>query len=305
MQIYFAGADNKLIDEYCIKNDIPRLFSYLNDKSTIHRYKIACRENKYSNKLFIDSGAFTAWTIGATIDVDTYIEWLNDNSDCIGLFGQVDSIPGKIDGSVGGLSVEQAANNTWDNFLYMRSKLLNPGGLLYTFHFGEPFYFLEQALSYVDDNGHKLDYIAIGGLVGKTYVERERFLTKVFNIIYNSTNSDIKVHGFGMTDTKLLEKYPFTTVDSTGWLMVGGMGKIITEYGVLCVSNKQQFKCEHFSSLPTETQIKLNNEITKFDTTLNELSDSVVARKLFNLKYLYNWVSKLPDTNYKIVKSLF
>lgn len=182
MKIYFAGSDNKLIDEYCIKNNIPRLFSYLNDKSTVNRYIAAHRENKYTTKLFIDSGAFTAWTRGATIDVDTYIDWLNDNADCIELFGQVDSIPGKIGGSAGGLSVEQAAVSTWDNFLYMRSKLLNPNGLLYTFHFGEPFYFLKQALSYVDNTGNKLNYIAIGGLVGKTYVERERFLLKVFNI---------------------------------------------------------------------------------------------------------------------------
>lgn len=131
------------------------------------------------------------------------------------------------------------------------------------------------------------------------------FYLKFSIFIHNSTNSDIKVHGFGLTDTKLLKKYPFTTVDSTRWLMVGGMGKIITDYGILCVSNEQQYSRKHFSQLPNETQIKLSEDINKFNTTLNELSESVVARKLFNLKYLHSWVNKLPDTKYKVVKSLF
>ena len=40
-------------------------------------------------KLFIDSGAFTAWTKGTYINVDDYVYFLNDRVQYIDLFGQL------------------------------------------------------------------------------------------------------------------------------------------------------------------------------------------------------------------------
>lgn len=57
----------------------------------------------------------------------------------------------------------------------MYNRLNNPQKLLYTFHVGEPFEYLKQAMEFRDSQGRPLDYIALGGLVGKTTKIRDAF----------------------------------------------------------------------------------------------------------------------------------
>jgi len=68
IKTYFAGVQCPEADEYINEKGLHRLLSYWNDKRML--------EKRYHQglKTFLDSGAYTAWTKDAKIDVDEYIE---------------------------------------------------------------------------------------------------------------------------------------------------------------------------------------------------------------------------------------
>ena len=278
------------------------LFSYSRKNDVERAMKTLCK----SSKLFIDSGAFTAWTKGKQINVDEYINFINQRADFIYLYGQIDFIPGnRVGGIITSEMVREAAEKTWQNYLYMRPKMRNPYGLLYTFHVGEPFEYLKQALEWKDENGDYIPYMALGGMVGKSKDTRDAFLEKCFNIIKKSSNPNIKIHAFGMTDFDLLEKYPITSADSTSWIMTGATGMIKTDFGNIIVSDFQKNDPSHYSHLPKQAQKIINEEIKEFGFTLDDLKESRDNRIILNAKYMMKKASNLIQKEYKPKKKLF
>lgn len=291
MELYLAGIGSereKLIKEVFNCNG---LYSYEYDKKTWDKLRIG-------GKIFIDSGAYSAWTQGIVIDTDQYIKWLNKRSDSIYLCGQVDAIPNSIS------EVKEAAEKTWQNYLYMRSKLNNPESLLYTYHVGEPVKFLERALSYKDDTGKYIPYIALGGMVGKSVSTRRNFLTMAFNTIKKSPNPSVKVHTFGMTDKRLLEEFPITSTDSTAWVIVAAMGGVMTDGGVTIVTENRLSDINHYSRFPDDVLNKFKTELKEFGFILEELSVSRDKRAIHNARYMWNRISKIvykPQIRRKIL----
>ena len=258
------------------------LFNYLDGKRATDKYK----EKIKPKKLFIDSGAFSAWTKGKVIDVDEYINWINDRADFIDLYGQVDVIPGdRIKGHTQ-QQVEEAAKATWENYLYMRPKMKNPDGLLYTFHVGEPYHYLKQALEWTDEDGKPISYIALGGMVGKPMPVKKAFLDTCFNIIKKSSNPNVKTHAFGMTSFDLLESYPITSADSTSWIMTGANGGIMTDIGIIAVSDQMAKLPTHYSHLAKPLQEEFEASLSEFGFTLDELRYSRDNRIMFNARYM-------------------
>ena len=158
MDLYLVGPEKENIMK-AVTEDMKSnmLFNYIDGKRATDKYK----EQIKPKKLFIDSGAFSAWTKGKEIDVDEYIDWINERADFIDLYGQIDVIPGdRIKGHTQ-KQVEEAAQATWENYLYMRPRMKKPEGLLYTFHVGEPYSYLEQALDWRDEEGKPFPYMAL------------------------------------------------------------------------------------------------------------------------------------------------
>ena len=306
MKLYYAGSSEKATDVYIKDNDIPRLQSFVNDKGNIKNYFESIRNGDYKAKLFVDSGAFTMWTRGNSVDVDAYIEWLNANSDCIELFGQVDSIPGDRVCGASYEQVKEAAAKTWENYLYMAERVHNKSGLLYTFHIGEPFEYLQTALEYVDSEGNHIPYIALGGMVGKPKESRVNFLVKCFDIITKSSNPDVKVHAFGMTDWDLLEAFPFESADSTSWLMTGAMGGIMTDFGVVSVSSQACNDPSYFKYLPEKHLRVFEEQLNASGFTVEQLQKEYAPRRIFNIMYMQNKLKNLKVNFKKFAKkSLF
>lgn len=291
MELYLAGIGSEresLIKEVFECNG---LYSYEYDKNMWSKLRIG-------GKIFIDSGAYSAWTQGIVIDTVQYIQWLNQRSDSIYLCGQVDAIPNSIS------EVKEAAEKTWQNYLYMRSKLNNPESLLYTYHVGEPVKFLEKALSYKDDTGRRIPYIALGGMVGKSAPTRRNFLTMAFNAIKKSPNPSVKVHTFGMTDKRLLEEFPITSTDSTAWVIVAAMGGVMTDGGVTIVTENRLGDINHYSRFPDTVLNRFKTELKEFGFTLEELSASRDKRAIHNARYMWDRISKIvykPQTRRKIL----
>lgn len=292
MELYLAGIGSERDNLVKQVFDYNGLYSYEHDKNMWTKLKIG-------GKIFVDSGAFSAWTRGIIINVDEYIHWLNQRSDSIYLCGQVDVIPNsKAD-------VKGAAEKTWENYLYMRSKLNKPDSLLYTFHVSEPVSFLERALSYRDANNKPIPYIALGGMVGKSSITRRNFLNLAFNVIKKSSNPTVKIHTFGMTDKQLLEEFPITSTDSTAWVMVAAMGGVMTDNGVVLVTDGRAADSSHYIRFSDIALDKFKSDIEEFGFTLDELSESRDKRAIHNARYMWDRISKITYKPGIIRKSLF
>ena len=121
----------------------------------------------------------------------------------------------------------------------------------------------------------------------------------------SSPNPNVKVHAFGMTDFDLLAKYPITSADSTSWILTGATGMIMSDYGNITVSDVQKNEPNHYSHLPEQAQIKLNESLAKFGFTLEDLKDSRENRIILNARYMMDKASKLVQKPFKAKKKLF
>lgn len=277
--LFFAGGVSNNIEEYIIEKDCLRLLSYANEK------KLILKRCNRGLKTFMDSGAFSASTKGINIDIDEYIDFCNTHSENLHLYCQFDVIP------VGDITGDESAKRTIENYNYMRPKMKEPNKLLYVFHCGEPFEYLEQMLNRTED---KLEYIAFGGLVRKRKKDRIAFMEKAFEVVKNSKNPNVKIHAFGMTSFDLLEQFPFTSADSTSWIHYARFGQVETSLGGIILSDRRTEEKNHFYKFDNDKQNIITNELQNEGFTINELVSDYKARMKLRINQWKKW-----SKNYK------
>ena len=96
-----------------------------------------------------------------------------------------------------------------------------------------------------------------------------------------------------MTSFSLLEQYPITSADSTSWIMTGANGSIMTDVGIIAVSDQMAKLPEHYSHLPKHHQETFNELISEFGFTLDELRESTDNRIIFNARCMNKRASAL------------
>ena len=194
--------------------------------------------------IFLDSGAFSAFTQGVNIDIQEYIDFIKTHKEHLTVYANLDVI-----GSPEG---------TWKNQRRMEKAGLMP---LPCFHYGEDPKWLKMYLS----RGY--EYIALGGMVPISTPDLKIWLDDIWkNYLTDAEGMPIiKVHGFGLTSNSLMRRYPWWSVDSTSWVMTGRMGGVYVpkfkngayDYSEDCwkvqVSNRSPSKDEpgkHLQSFP-------------------------------------------------------
>lgn len=301
--IYFAGAQTPFIDSYIYNLGANRLYSYMTEKRHVDRYIELLKTKQTPSKLIVDSGAFSAWTRGKTLDVDEYIGWINERHEHLTAVGQMDCIPGTRDAGATIQETKDAAEKTWENYLYMRERVENPDIILYTYHIGEPVEFLINALEWKDENGNGIPYMAFGGLVGKPRPIRDEFLTMAFSKIQSSSNPKIKVHGFGMTDYTLCEKYPVYSADSTTWILHGSQGRIRDDRGLyFIISEQQKHSPDHLLNLKPQIKDHIMDLIETNGFNLEQLMTDYNYRLLFNMRMMYYHFNKIDNSNRRVAR---
>ena len=160
-------------------------------------------KNKIS--LFLDSGAFSAWSKGININIPEYISFIKQHEKYIDVYAVLDDI----------LDPEK----TLKNQKIMEKAGLNP---LPCFHFGEPVSYLEYYLN-------NYDYIALGGMVPISSKDLSVWLDELFRdfICDSKGMPTCKIHGFGLTSLRLMFRYPWYSTDSTSWVMTSRMGGVM------------------------------------------------------------------------------
>lgn len=288
-QLYFAGSLNKVFEEDLKRKGANRLASQLLDRNVIDGWIAGRNEGLCRGYLLIDSGAFSAHTRDAEVDVDAYIEYLNSIDDDVHVFAQVDKIPGKFRHPKTREELAEAPEMSWNNYLYMRERLKSPEKLLPIFHQGEDFKWLHNILDYRSPEGDKIWYMGISPANDKPVKDKIKFIDKCFDIIKHSSNPDICTHAFGMTSLNVLEMYPFTSADSTSWLMNGANGSIMTKYGSVLVSEKSSHSPQHIAMMPKAAQREIQAYVESKGYDMSKLGTEYTERIRFNIDFLLDW----------------
>lgn len=296
-QLYFAGSLNKVFEEDLKNKGANRLASQLLDRNVIEGWRAGRQEGRCAGHLLIDSGAFSAHTRDVQLDVDAYIEYVNDNDDLVHIFAQVDKIPGKFRQPKTRSELREAPELSWQNYLYMRERVKSPDKLMPIFHQGEDFKWLDNILNYRDPStGEAVKYMGISPANDRAVNEKVKFIDRCFNVIKESTNPNICTHAFGMTSLDVLEQYPFTSADSTSWLLNGAMGSIMTEYGSVLVSSGSLSSSQHLVKMPIQAQQKIQAYVEAKGYSLQEVAEDYKARIRLNIDYLLDWARNYQYT---------
>jgi len=155
----------------------------------------------YSKKIFLDSGAFSAWNSKAIIDINKYIDFTLQNEQYFEVMTSLDVIQGSV-------------KDNKNNFIKMKKAKCK---IIPVYHYKEPI----ELLKFYANNS---DYIGLGGTVGIAYNEKRNFFYKCFKEFPN--NKEIKFHGFGVNSIPLLYEFPFYSVDSTTIIRAGINGNL-------------------------------------------------------------------------------
>lgn len=162
-------------------------------------------------QIFLDSGAFSAYTLGVELSVREYCEYIQRNEDIIR----------KEDGLLMASVLDGIGDplQTYRNQLEMEARGVTP---LPCFHF-------EEDSRYLDYYVANYEYITLGGMVGATTAQLRNWLERVWenHLIDGSGRAKLKVHGFGITAVPLMEEFDWYSCDSSSWIQSAAFGSII------------------------------------------------------------------------------
>ena len=209
-------------------------------------------------KLFVDSGAFSAYSRGAVIDIKKYCEWLHLNKGQIEVYASLDVIGDWKKSAVNTETIERAG--------------LHP---LPTFHYNSPLSELHRLLK-------TYDYIALGGLVplSRRRDELKRWLDICFTIVKKYFPK--KIHLLGMTAQWVLERYPAYSCDSTAAILGGGMGRLM------------KFERGKLSGTTWRDQIEVGKQLDCSDKLVS-VGSAHVNRRIANIKVMLAFEKHITD----------
>ena len=283
---YFAGSQCTECTNLMKQLNANVLKSYHCEQKQISEW-FERKKNGWQGKLLIDNGAFTIHRQGGVIDIDKYINWLNENDEYIDYAIALDDIPGTWGKKRTYEELRESPKKTWANYLYMLDKCKNPQKLLPVFHQGEDFKYLEQIVEH-KINGKPVEYICISGNKELTNKQRETWYTTCFDIIRKSSNPNVKTHCLGSATISNAVNFPFTSMDATSWIMTGANGGILTKFGSVKVSKESISDKDNIVNCNKDVMDFVLQQCSTYDITLEQIQTDYKYRMMMNVYYLYN-----------------
>lgn len=168
-------------------------------------------------EIILDSGAFTAWSIGKTVDINEYVKWatgftIRNQSKLKRIrYINLDVIPGKKGRSASKAEISKSIVESMENANYLRACGIDA---MEVFHQDEPFSLLKAIVERADGR-----LIAISPRNDVTLQQRLSWLKQVLS--YCVKTFGIKgipaAHGLAVTSETLVYAFPFYSVDSSSW----------------------------------------------------------------------------------------
>lgn len=241
-------------------------------------------------KIFLDSGAFSAFTMGVDVDMQAYCRYVQDNIDII------ENIDGSVCASVlDGIGDPQ---KTYENQLAMEKLGVRP---LPCFHYGEDERYLEYYMA-------NYSYITIGGMVPISTPQLYHWLDRIWDkyLTDGSGRPRLRVHGFGLTTMPLVERYPWYSVDSSSWVQIarnGGM-MLYPEARVISVSNQspsRKVAGQHIDSIEPVLRDALEKKLTAMGVDCQRMRENYLSRWAYNI-YTFGLLGEVYNHNDPIFK---
>lgn len=155
-----------------------------------------------TKEVIIDSGAFSVWNKGGTIDINAYVDF------CLALpqtwtFVNLDVIP-KTGSSKE--DIEECCKQGYENYLFLKSKINN---ILPVYHYGDDIKWMHKYLEHTN-------YIGVSPANDIHEKEKRKWLKTTFKEL-DIKNTKIKTHGFGYSSFEGLTMFPFYSIDSISY----------------------------------------------------------------------------------------
>lgn len=255
---------------------------------------------------FLDSGAYSAYTKNATIDIDQYIAYIKKNMQYIDYYANLDVIDNP--------------EKTYQNQKYLEKNGLKPLPVFHAITKNT-----EWLKKYIDEG---YDYICLGGIAGGAITKEK--LISILDILFTNYICDtngypkIKTHGFGITFHKALLRYPWYSVDSAAMTLRGAFGMIMMphfkngKYDYLAgqqniIISLQNLKIKHFGlhfiNMSKEKQNIIKKYVDSMGFDVEKLKNDNEQRKIFNIAYFQELQKKIPSYprkfDYKNIRGLF
>lgn len=206
---------------------------------------------------------------------ENYMDFLLENKQNIDVYSNLDVI-----------------NNpslTYKNQMLMEEAGLRP---IPVFHLGSDIKWLKMYL-------RKYEYIAIGGLIPNPTTVLIPILDKLFkeHLLDSQGFPKVKLHGFACTSLRLMQRYPWYSVDSATARKLAAYGGVNFpthregEMSVVYVSSRD---------VPLEKRISpgilaaMDERCARFNMTLKELSETPTARQMWNYFIMLEQLTPLP-----------
>lgn len=154
--------------------------------------------------LLLDSGAFSAWAVGAKIDVAEYADWISAVKEQSGKRIKrieainLDVITNRTDSPK---VVTEALKKSMENLYYLKSRGHN---VLPVHHQFEPY-------SVLAEYQKEFDFICISPNNREHTNSKRKYLDNCFSLI----KATRKTHGLAVTAEELMWRYPWFSVDSS------------------------------------------------------------------------------------------
>ncbi len=240
-------------------------------------------------RVFLDSGAFSAFTQGIDVDLPAYCEYVKQNEDIIEV---VDGV--KCFSVLDGIGDPQ---KTYDNQMEMERRGVVP---LPCFHYGEDERWLEYYMA-------RYPYITIGGMVPISTPQLYHWLDRIWEkyLTDGSGRPRVRVHGFGLTTMGLVERYPWFSVDSSSWVQVARNGGIILypEARVVAVSKQSPARKDedrHIDSMNPAMREAIEKRLVAHGVDLTRIRETYLSRWAYNI-YTYSLLGELYTKTHESV----
>lgn len=301
LDYYFAGKA-KFAEPLIIKENANILRSFALEQADIDNWIEHRKNDGWKGKFFIDSGAFSVFKSGATVNLQEYIDFLNARDDYYTFAIQLDSIAGSWGKRPTVEEAEIAADKSWDNYKYMYSKLNKPTKLCPVYHMGEPL----SCLHRIVDSTYDYECMCISGAKDLSKEQRMAWYQIVMPII-KEKRPNVKVHGLGIGDYRVAEVIPFTSIDATSWIMLGAMGKIFTPIGQVTMSDREesQSDAENIVNLSEKSRKEVIDYIESLGYKFEDAQSDYKTRQLINMHYMIEKSKNINRQTLKRAKVLF
>lgn len=281
MKVYFAGVGNgNLMHQDRLPESFPVLESYAYKPLVMHHLK------KGHPDLFLDSGAFTAKSMGKEISLGEYIDFIIEHQEKVTCYAGLDVIGDHV--------------GTQKNIDTMVKYGLMP---LPTFHYGEPY---DVLLEYA-----KFPYMALGGIVRLARPAMYAFFDECWNYLVDGEGrARTKVHGFGLTVDEAMLRYPWFSVDSTTWLNGGKFGILMhpTKRTRLFASSDSPYLKvinKHVENIPKIEHDAFVAEFEKRGFKWEELKTDYKMRNTWNIIRFMEWGASIDGVRHVHREGLF